>query len=161
MVAKISKKYFLSTGLPLIIQPLSCVSTLTIGPQPAMLCNLALISTDSKIERGSSEAGRSVRRFGEWLAGHLTVGYQKDNNVRRQAGAVYVLQRNNCYPFKSHFLIGLAVVEGNLERRQVRERQRESEELEEEMKKREKKSAAHNSVRVYACVSVSWGWLSV
>lgn len=60
----------------------------------------------------------------EWLAGHLTVGYQRDNNVWRQAGAVYVLQKNNCYPFKSHFLIGLAVVEGNLERRQVRERLR-------------------------------------
>lgn len=74
---------------------------------------------------GKREAGRSVRRFGEWLAGHLTVGYQRDNNVQRQAGAVYVLQRNNCYPFKSHFLIGLAVVEGNLERRQVRERLRE------------------------------------
>lgn len=40
---------------------------------------------------------------------------------------MYVLQKNNCYPFKSHFLIGLAVVEGNLERRQVRERLRERE----------------------------------
>lgn len=27
---------------------------------------------------------------------------------------MYVLQKNNCYPFKSHFLIGLAVVEGKL-----------------------------------------------
>lgn len=90
-----------------------------------MLCNLALISADSQIERRSSEAGRSVRGCGEWLAGHLTVGYQRDNNVWRQAGAMYVLQKNNCYPFKSHFLIGLAVVEGNLERRQVRDRLRE------------------------------------
>lgn len=89
-----------------------------------MLCDLALISTDSQIERRSSEAGRSVRGCNEWLAGHLTVGYQRDNNVWRQAGVVYVLQKNNCYPFKSHFLIGLAVVEGNLERRQVRERLR-------------------------------------
>lgn len=92
-----------------------------------MLCNLALISADSQIERRSSEAGRSVRGCSEWLAGHLTVGYQRDNNVWRQAGAMYVLQKNNCYPFKSHFLIGLAVVEGNLERRQVRERARERE----------------------------------
>lgn len=124
VVAKISKKSFLSTGFSLIIQPLSCVSLLTIGPQTTMLCNLALISADSQIERRSSEAGSSVRGCNEWLAGHLTVGYQRDNNVWRQAGAVYVLQKNNCYPFKSHFLIGLAVVEGNLERRQVRERLR-------------------------------------
>lgn len=61
------------------------------------------------------------------MAGHLTVGYQRDNNVWKQAGAMYVLQKNNCYPFKSHFLIGLAVVEGNLERRQVRDRLRERE----------------------------------
>lgn len=127
MVAKISKKSFLSTGLPLIIHPLSCVSLLTIGPQTAMLCNLALISADSQIERGGSEAGRSVRGCCEWLAGHLTVGYQRDNNVWRQAGAMYVLQKNNCYPFKSHFLIGLAVVGGNFEKRQVRERLRERE----------------------------------
>lgn len=124
VVAKISKKSFLSTGFSLIIQPLSCVSLLTIGPHTTMLCNLALISADSQIERRSSEAGSSVRGCNEWLAGHLTVGYQRDNNVWRQAGAVYVLQKNNCYPFKSHFLIGLAVVEGNLERRQVRERLR-------------------------------------
>lgn len=125
VVAKISKKYFLSTGLPLIIHPLSNVSLLTIGPQTAILCNLAFISADSQIERRSSEAGRSVRGCSEWLARHLTVGYQRDNNVWRQAGAMYVLQKNNCYPFKSHFLIGLAVVEGNLERRQVRERLRD------------------------------------
>lgn len=120
--------HFLSTGLRLIIQPLSSVSLLTIRPQTVVLCNLAIISADSQIERRrrrSSEAGRSLRRFSEWLAGHLTVGYQKDNNVWRQAKAVYVLQRNNCYPFKSHFLIGLAFVEGNLERRHVRERLRE------------------------------------
>lgn len=127
----LKKNHFLSTGLRLIIQPLSSVSLLTIGPQTVVLCNLAIISADSQIERrrrsssSSSEAGRSLRRFSEWLAGHLTVGYQKDNNVWRQAKAVYVLQRNNCYPFKSHFLIGLAVVEGNLERRHVRERLRE------------------------------------
>lgn len=96
----------------------------------AMLCSLALISADSQIERRSSEAGRSVRGCGEWLAGHLTVGYQRDNNVWRQAGAMYVLQKNNCYPFKSHFLIGLAVVERNLEKRQVRDRLREREEKE-------------------------------
>lgn len=84
-----------------------------------MLRNLALISADSQIERRGSEAGRSVRGCCEWLAGHLTVGYQRDNNVRRQARAMYVLQRNNCYPFKSHFLIGLAVVGGNFETRQV------------------------------------------
>lgn len=69
----------------------------------------------------------SIRGFSEWLARHLAVGYQRDNNVWRQAGAMYVLLKNNCYPFKSHFLIGLAVVEGNLERRQVRERLRERE----------------------------------
>lgn len=98
------KKSLLSTGLPLIINPLSCVSLLAIGLQTTMLCNLALISADSQIE------GRSVRGCCEWLAGHLTVGYQRDNNVWRQAGAMYVLQKNNCYPLKSHFLIGLAVV---------------------------------------------------
>lgn len=79
-----------------------------------------------QIERRSSEAGKSVRAFSECLAGHLTVGYQRDNNVWRQAGTMYVLQKNNCYPFKSHFLIGLAVVEGNLERRQVIERLKNS-----------------------------------
>ena len=80
-----------------------------------------------QLERKSSVAGRSVRGCSEWLARHLTVGYQRDNNVRRQAGAMYVLKKNNCYPFKSHFLIGLAVVEGSLERRQLRERLREKE----------------------------------
>lgn len=73
-----------------------------------------------------SKAGRSGRGCSEWLAGHLTIGYQRDNNVWRQAEAMYVLQKNNCYPFNSHFLIGLAVVEENVERRQVRERLRES-----------------------------------
>lgn len=125
------KKSFLSTALPLNNPPIICVSLLTIGSQTAMLYNLALISADSQIERGrSSKAGRSGRGCGEWLAGRLTLGYQRDNNVWRRAGAMYVLQKNNCYPFNSHFnshfLIGLAVVEGNLERRQVRERLRES-----------------------------------
>lgn len=112
-------------------------------------------------ERGSSEAGRSVRRFGVWLAGHLTVGYQRDNNVRRQAGAVYVLQRNNCYPFKSHFLIGLAVVEGNLEKRQVRERLRERVRRGDGKKTRKRKKSlqlstqcAYDCVCVCVCVSV-------
>lgn len=48
---------------------------------------------------------------------------------------MYVLQKNNCYPFKSHFLIGLAVVEGKLVE-ETSERQAgrmEEEELEEEM----------------------------
>ena len=108
------KKSLLSTGLPLIILPLSCVSLLTAGPQIAMLCNLALISADNQTEGRSSEAGRGVKGCSEWLAGHLTVGYLRDNNVWRQAGVMYVLQKNNCYPFKSHFLIGLAVVKGEL-----------------------------------------------
>lgn len=51
------KRYFLSTGLPLIIQPLSCVSLLTVGPQTTMLCNLALISADSQIEEAVRLAG--------------------------------------------------------------------------------------------------------
>lgn len=156
MVAKISKKSFLSTGFSLIIQPLSCVSLLTIGPQTTMLCNLALISADSQIERRSSEAGSSVRGCNEWLAGHLTVGYQRDNNVWRQAGAMYVLQKNNCYPFKSHFLIGLAVVEGNLERRQVRERlrvrQRERVRRGQGERRGEEKSPTHNSLCACMCV---------
>lgn len=157
VVAKISKKSFLSTGFSLIIQPLSCVSLLTIGPQTTMLCNLALISADSQIERRSSEAGSSVRGCNEWLAGHLTVGYQRDNNVWRQAGAVYVLQKNNCYPFKSHFLIGLAVVEGNLERRQVRERQSKTKRKSQkrtgrEESRGEEKSPTHNSLCACMCV---------
>lgn len=45
------KKSFLSTGLPLIIHSLSCVSLLTIGPQTAMLCNLDLISANSQTEK--------------------------------------------------------------------------------------------------------------
>ena len=116
-----------------------------------MLCNLALISADSQIERRSSKAGRSVRGCGEWLAGHLTVGYQRDNNVWRQAGAMYVLQKNNCYPFKSHFLIGLAVVEGNLERRQVREREGGKELEEEKEREGELRMLAAHLMGVISC----------
>ena len=60
------KKSFLSTGLPLIIHPLSCVSPLTTGPETATLCNLALISADSQIERRSSEARRKGVAVNGW-----------------------------------------------------------------------------------------------
>ncbi|CAB1449556.1 unnamed protein product [Pleuronectes platessa] len=57
-------------------------------PQIAVLCNLALISADNPTEGRSSEAGRGVKGCSEWLAGHLTVGYLRDNNVWRQAGVI-------------------------------------------------------------------------
>lgn len=108
------------------MRPIICRSLLTIGSQTTMLYDLAPISADST--RRGGEAARLAEvegGYGEWLAGRFTVGYQGDNNVWRRAGAMYVLQKNNCFPFNSNFLIGLAVVEENLERRQVRERLRE------------------------------------
>lgn len=72
---------------------------------------------------------------------------------------MYVLQKNNCYPFKSHFLIGLAVVEGNLEERQVRERLRERAGELETKTRRERggEKLCCTPFCVSACVRVSLG----
>lgn len=57
----------LSTGLPLIIHSLSCVSPLSIEPQTATLYNLDLISAESQTEekrRGWQKCKRS-----QWMVG--------------------------------------------------------------------------------------------
>lgn len=97
------KKSFLSTGHPLIIHSLSGVSLFAIGPQIAMKCNLDLISFDCLREKDAARPARAWGGFDECLVRHLTMGNQRENHLWRQVGAMHGLQKNNCYPFKSHF----------------------------------------------------------
>lgn len=95
------KKTFLSTGHPLIIHSLSDVSLFTNGPQFAVKCNLNLIS--SLREREAARPAWAWGGYDECLVRHLTMGNQRENHLWRQVGAMHGLQKNNCYPFKSHF----------------------------------------------------------
>lgn len=59
---------------------------------------------------------------------------------------MYVLQQNNCYPFNSHFLIGLAVVEGELGE--------ETSERQTEKKKKKQKELGGRETSCFFCFLV-------